>query len=126
MAQHDNILTVKKIKRNGKLEFVDKAFEKRHQMFVDAMDEGQEVTIFYESDMDDGTNDQLAKIHAYIRKIAANTGCTFHETKMDIKVACGFVQPNYVKSFGRASRDELGLVIEHIKNVCDVVGIPYI
>ena len=81
----DNIL-VRLIKKGDKLEHkVPTVTIPMYKAFIEALEEGQEVEVLFEAFKDDGTNAQLAKIHACIRKLAQETGYQFEEMKLEIK-----------------------------------------
>lgn len=130
MSQHDNIFSAKLIKRGGKLVHVIPANQGLQLGFVDSLEEGQIVNVFMEAYKDDGTNPQLAKIHACIRKLAVEVGDTFDEMKMTIKRDAGLVYDmeqgkQVIKSFADCSKEELGLVIESINRAGDMVNINF-
>ncbi len=121
----DNVLTCKLIKKNGKLVPINSGMNALYEAFVTNLEEGQIITQFLEADKDNGTNAQLAKIHVFIRKLAQELGYTFNEMKYVIKERTGLIHGEHVKSFGDCSKEELGLVLEEIKNICNNIGIPY-
>lgn len=121
MAGKDNILTTTFIKKDGVLK--PESPNGLYKLFADALEEGQVVSVFLEANQDDGTNDQLAKIHVCIRKIAAEVGSTFGELKTDIKREAGLIHNGQAKSFSKCSKEELGSVIEAIKVAGDMVNI---
>ena len=125
MSQQDNIFNAKLIKVDGKLIHVNKGTEAIYNEFVKSLEEGQEVTVFFEANKDDGTNDQLAKIHVCIRKLASEIGYTFEEMKLELKRKAGLVYKDHVKSFADCSKEELGLVIEAIKEAGEMVNISF-
>jgi len=131
MKEHDNIMSVKVTKQNGNLIYKDKAMKALHKEFIDSLVEGQTVEIFFEAFKDDGSNLQLAKIHACIRKLAHEIGFTFEEMKKEIKRRSGLAHgdlstPNgYVKSFGDCSSEELSLVIQTIIEAGDFINVNF-
>ena len=125
MSQQDNIFNGRKIKRNGKLIYINEGQRSMYEAFIDGLEEGQEVSAFLEANKDDGTNNQLAKIHVYIRKLANECGYTFEEMKHEFKRQSGLIYGDHIKSFSTCSKEELGLVLEHIKEACYTVGIQY-
>lgn len=131
MNQHDDIITVKLIKKNGKLIYLNKGMQGIHREFIKNLGEGQVVEVFFESYKDDGTNLQLAKIHACIRKLAEEIGFTFEEMKKEIKRRSGLAYGDlstsngYVKSFADCSLEELSLVIQTIIEAGDFVNINF-
>lgn len=128
---NDNILSIKLIKKDGKLkirEGVDSAFYKN---FVDSLEEGQVAEAFFDSSTNNGTRAQLAKIHACIKKLASEMGYTFEEMKLEIKRRAGLAygdlktSEGYVKSFADCSKEELSNVIESIKEAGELVNIAF-
>jgi len=129
MAQKDNIVTIQLIKKNGKL--VHKpGMDSMYKLFVEGLEDGQEVEAFFEAEKDDGTNPQLAKIHVTIRKLAVETGYSFAEMKLLVKRQSGLCWNDKdgrenCKSFGVCSKEELGLAIEAINEIGETVGISF-
>jgi len=130
MNQKDNIFSIKLVKKNGKLVHQIAAELIVFNDFVNALEEGQIVETFFEANKDDGTNAQLAKIHASIRKLAVEMGYTFEEMKHTIKREAGLCwsgkdNKEYCKYFADCSQDELTLVIEAINQVGVLVNITF-
>lgn len=74
--------------------------------------------------LQDGTLDQLSKVHACIRDIAKETGNTFAATKVDIKKQCGLIgMGGEVKSFGDCSFQELSDCIQYCVEIGDFLNI---
>jgi len=97
--------------------------------FVKGLEEGQVVEAFFEAYKDDGTNPQLAMIHASIRKLSMETGHTFLELKQYVKEAAGLCwkakEKDYCKSFADCSKEELGLVIEVLNEIGQQVNLSF-
>ena len=131
MSEQDNIISIKLTKRNGILTYPNQGAKLIHKEFINSLAEGQTVEVFFEAYKDDGTNFQLAKIHACIRKLAQEIGFTFEEMKKEIKRRSGLTtgdlstSEGYVKSFGDCSVEELGLVIQTIIEAGDFVNINF-
>ena len=124
----DNILTLTFVKdKSGHVTHANPGFRALFLEFEKSLEIGQQVEVFFEADKDNGTHDQLGLVHVTIRKLAVEIGTTFEEMKLAIKKKSGFAwesQGELVeKSFGRASREELGLVIEAIKEVASLSNI---
>ena len=125
----DNIL-VRLIKKGDKLEHkVPTVTIPMYKAFIEALEEGQEVEVLFEAFKDDGTNAQLAKIHACIRKLAQETGYQFEEMKLEIKRKAGLCWEGKAgtecKSFADCSKEELMLVIEALNVAGDMVNISF-
>jgi hypothetical protein len=130
MNQKDNVFSVRLVKKGGKLTHQKQAELVLYKSFVDDLEEGQIVEVFFEAHKDDGTNPQLAKIHASIRKLAMEIGYTFDEMKTTIKRMSGLCwtgkdQAEYCKSFADCSKEELGLVIEAINEAGSSVNLSF-
>ena len=131
MEQKANIFHGRFMKQGDKLVITGSDVKYKH--FVKNLVEGQTVGIFMEANEDTGTLDQLAKVHVCIRELAKKTGQNYESLKLELKKNAGlcFVtqydgeQVLYCKSLGDASKDELGLVIEAIKDAGEVVGINF-
>lgn len=130
MSHKHNILSIKRVKRKDQLVFKSQADLTLYNEFVKSLSEGQVVEEFLDSHVDTGTNLQLAKIHACIRELAAETGNTFFEMKKDVKRHCGLCwtgkdKKEYCKSFADCSIQELGLAIESIIEIGEMVNINF-
>ena len=91
--------------------------------WVKELPEGTKVEIFVSIAGEDGTNAQLAKVHAMIRELANEVGHTFNEIKLEAKRNTGlcFVRDKqeYCKSFKDCSKQELNLVIQSLIEMGD-------
>jgi hypothetical protein len=131
MSQKDNIFSIRLIKKGKKLIHQMSGELALYNEFVNALEEDQIVETFFEANQDDGTNAQLAKIHASIRKLAVEMGYTFEELKYSIKQKAGLCwksdgkKKEYCKSFADCSKDELTLVIEAINEAGKLVNINF-
>jgi N-acyl-D-aspartate/D-glutamate deacylase len=131
MSQKDNIVTLKLKKAGSKLVPATPYNESQYKEFVNALEEDQVVDIFFEANKDDGTNAQLAKIHACIRKLALETGYTFEAMKTTIKERSGLSYGNlnssegFTKSFADCSTEELALVIEALNEAGEMVNLRF-
>jgi len=129
--QKDNMFTSTLTKVEDKLVYASAADEKVYKLFVEHLAPGQTVEIFLDANKDDGTLAQLAKIHKCIREIAKETGTDFEDIKDLIKVRSGFCFKKNIdgeiitkcKSFAKASKEDLGFVIEALIKLGDLVNI---
>ena len=129
--QKDNMFSSTLEKVGDKLVYSNPADEKLYKLFVDHLVPGQTVDVFFDANKDDGTLAQLAKIHKCIREIAKETGNDFEDIKDLIKVRAGFCFKKNVdgeiitkcKSFGKASKEDLGFVIEALISLGDLVNV---
>ena len=103
-----------------------KAKDKLYDTWVKELPEGTKVEIFVSIAGEDGTNAQLAKVHAMIRELANEVGHTFQEMKLEAKRKAGlcFVRDKqeYCKSFKDCSKQELNLVIQALIEIGDFTG----
>ena len=75
----------------------------------------------------------LPKIYKCIRELAKETGDEFEDMKLLIKKKAGLCMKKdidgevimYCKSFGKASKDELCMVIDTIIKIGDLVGMNF-
>lgn len=100
--------TLKLIKKNGKLTYLEPKDKLAYEIFEDKILEGQKVDMYLDLADADHSKAQLAKVHACIRELALESGYTFDEMKEVIKIKCGIG----TKSFADCSKNELMLAIE--------------
>jgi hypothetical protein len=121
--------TLKKF--GDKLIYFKKSDESVYKTFLNGLEEGQLVDVFFDASKDDGSLAQLAKIHKCIREIAKETGHEFEDIKEYVKKKSGLIIEKEVlgeiiphrKSLGKASKEDLGLVIETIIKLGDLVNV---
>ena len=119
------MLSVKLVKKDGKLTYPDDQSKLAYQIFLDKIPEGQKVEMYIGLADADHSVAQLAKVHACIRELAKESGYTFEEMKVLIKERSGLCydagDTTLCKSFADCSKDELALAIE----ACVEVGKLY-
>ena len=119
------MLSVKLVKKDGKLTYPDDKSKLAYQIFLDKLQEGQRVEMYIGLADADHSIAQLAKVHACIRELAKESGYTFEEMKVLIKERSGLCydagDATLCKSFADCSKDELALAIE----ACVEVGKIY-
>lgn len=130
MSQQDNVFTIRLVKKDGKLQHQIQGDLSMYNEFVKGLEEGQVVEAFFEAYKDDGTNPQLAKIHASIKKLAMETGNSFSSIKEHLKMSSGLCWTGkdgkkYCKSFADCSKEELGLVIEVLNEMGEYVNLAF-
>ena len=127
--KRDMMLTLILKKENGKLIHLSKGEEAMYKLFVENIQEGQKVEVFFDAVNDNGSYPQLSKIHKCMREIAKETGTTFHSVKREVKKRTGLAifddEDNdlYSKSLANCSRDDLNLIINTIIEIGDMVGV---
>lgn len=129
--KRETILHTQLKKVGDKLIYAKAADDLLYKKFVESLEENQEVDVFFEGIVDSGTLAQLAKIHKCVREIAKETGNDFEDIKDIIKMRAGFCFEKEVdgkvitkcKSFAKASKEDLGFVIEALIKLGDLVGV---
>lgn len=110
------MFSFKLTKKNGNLVHINESTKISYQLFLDKLQEGQEVEVFMGLTSDNGSLAQLAKIHACIRELAKESGYTFEEMKFIVKQHSGLCYDGggaeYCKSFKDCSKEELAMTIE--------------
>jgi len=110
------MFSFKLTKKNGNLVHINESTKISYQLFLDKLQEGQEVEVFMGLTSDNGSLAQLAKIHACIRELAKESGYTFDEMKFIVKKHSGLCYDGggaeYCKSFKDCSKEELAMAIE--------------
>ena len=116
------MLSVKLVKKDGKLTYPDDKSKLAYQIFLDKLQEGQRVEMYIGLADADHSIAQLAKVHACIRELAKESGYTFEEMKSIVKAQSGLCMEVdgllECKSFADCSKDELMLAIE----ACITIG----
>lgn len=110
------MFSFKLTKKNGNLVHINESTKISYQLFLDKLQEGQEVEVFMGPTSDNGSLAQLAKVHACIRELARECGYTFDEMKFLVKKHSGLCYDGggaeYCKSFKDCSKEELAMAIE--------------
>ena len=110
------MFSFKLTKKNGNLVHINESTKISYQLFLDKLQEGQEVEVFMGPTSDNGSLAQLAKVHACIRELAKECGYTFDEMKFLVKKHSGLCYDGggaeYCKSFKDCSKEELAMAIE--------------
>jgi hypothetical protein len=113
-------------KKDGELIHTIKARGTIYKKWIEELPEGTKIEIFASISSEDGTNAQLAKIHAMIRELANEIGNTFQELKIEAKRQAGLCftrdKQEYCKSFKDCSKQELNLVIQALIDMGDFTG----
>jgi hypothetical protein len=113
-------------KVDGELVHTIKAKGTLYESWIKELPEGTKIEIFASIGDENGSNAQLAKIHAMIRELANDIGHTFQELKLEAKRKTGlcFNKDNqeYCKSFKDCSKQELNLVIQSLIEMGDFTG----
>jgi len=105
----------------------------RYADFLDTLVSGQKTEMFMESNVDNGTVTQIAKIHVCIRELSKELGYSFEDMKLEVKKMSGLCVEKVInnerflvcKSFGDCSIDELALTIQTIIELGDQSGINF-
>lgn len=120
-----NNIQVTVTKVEGKLLFRSATEETAYQEFINNLPEGAQADIFMSTDASGkATNTQIAKIHKSIRDLAAFTGATFDDMKLEVKKKAGLsTGPASFKSFADCSKEEINLAIQAAIELGDFTGI---
>jgi len=122
----DNLFLKLSVK-DGELDFPLKVNKTRFNTFLKSLPNGTRLEVFISASDDNGTNAQLARLHAMIRQIANDLGYTFQEIKLMVKRETGlcFMRNNseYCKSFADCDKSELNLAIQECLRLGDFNGI---
>jgi hypothetical protein len=119
MTQKKSILTVKLIKKDGKLIHKNIGETSLYKIFLETLEEDQEVDVFFDANVNNGTYAQISKIKVSIRELAAESGHTFDEMQTIIKERSGLCWEGHCKSFASCSMEELNLAIQSTIEVGD-------
>ena len=110
------MFSFKLTKKNGNLVHINESTKISYQLFLDKLQDGQEVEVFMGLTSDNGSLAQLAKVHACIRELAKECGYTFDEMKFIVKKHSGLCYDGggaeYCKSFKECNKEELAMAIE--------------
>lgn len=106
---------------------VPRGDDTKYKAFLKTLEQEQSVEVFLESNPDDGTLTQIAKIKVCIRELAKEVGETFEEMQAQVKRASGLCIVKTIegerylicKSFGDCSKEELSMTIETIIEMGD-------
>lgn len=119
------MLSVRLVKKDGKLTYPDDKARLAYQIFLDKIPEGQKVEMYIGLANADHSVAQLAKVHACIRELATESGYTFDEMKKLVKDQAGLSYDGggaiVYKSFADCSKEELILAIQ----ACIEIGENY-
>ncbi len=122
----DNIFLKLSVK-DGELDFPAKINKTRLNTFLKSLPNGARLEMFISASDDNGTNAQLARLHAMIREIANDLGYTFQEIKLMVKRETGLCfmknKTEYCKSFADCDKNELNLCIQECVRLGDFNGI---
>lgn len=129
MSQKNAVLSLQLIKQDGKLVHKGTADKQQYHDFMDFLEEGQVVNVFFDANKGVGSYAQLSKIHVCIRELAQEVGYSFEEAKLRVKEHAGLMWHNaegtFCKSFADCSAQELSLTIEALLELGDMVNINF-
>ena len=119
MKQKKGVLNIKLTKEGGKLIHKNASDASLYKIFMDALEEGQSVDVFFDAHVDNGTYGQISKIKVSIRELAAESGHTFDEMQTLVKMQAGLCWEDHCKSFADCSSEELNLAIQAVIEIGD-------
>lgn len=112
MNHKKGVLNIKLTKKDGKLIHGDASESSLYKIYVESLEEGQSVDVFFDAHVDNGTYAQISKLKVSIRELATESGHTFEEMQLIVKEKAGLCWEDYCKSFALCSIDELNLAIQ--------------
>jgi hypothetical protein len=114
------MLTLKMTKSNGKIIYKSDSDKLKYKLFVDKLNEGQDLEFFVDVVSKKASIPQITKVHTCIRILAGEAGYTFDEMKSIVKEKAGlYIEGEEdLKSFAHCSKDEITMAIE----VCNEIG----
>jgi len=123
MKQKKGVLNIKLTKENGRLIHKDASDASLYKIFMEALEEGQTVDVFFDAHVDNGTYAQISKLKVSIRKLANESGDSFEEMQNIVKEKAGLCWENHCKSFGDCSIEELNLAIQAAVEIGDYLNL---
>ncbi len=123
MTQKKGILNIKLTKQDGKLIHKDGNDSALYKIFVDALEDGQSVDVFFDAHVDNGTYAQISKLKVSIRELATESGHSFEEMQLLVKEKAGLCWEDHCKSFALCSIEELNLAIQAAIEIGDLLNL---
>lgn len=111
------------IKKNGRLTFKSAAHKLMFEKFVESLQEGQDIEIFYSAQEKLATAAKLAKVNIWIREIAKEIGTDAEDIKKEAKKKAGFCNKSGCKSLGDMSDGELRSIMNTLQEMAQFVGV---
>lgn len=119
---NENYIEIKLKKEGDELVPINETYKTLMKMFCDNIEQGQPVYMFLEAGNSNSTIKQRKFLKLNIRKIAEKSGESFDNVMKHIKEQCGLEG----KSTEELSSDEINLMFEEIRNICNIIKIPFI
>ena len=123
MKQKKGVLNIKLTKENGRLIHKDASDASLYKIFMEALEEGQTVDVFFDAHVDNGTYAQISKLKVSIRELANESGDSFEEMQNIVKEKAGLCWEGHYKSFGDCSIEELNLAIQAAVEIGDYLNL---
>lgn len=123
MKQKKAVLNIKLTKENGKLIHKDASDASLYKIFMESLEEGQSVDVFFDAHVDSGTYAQISKLKVSIRELANESGDSFEEMQNIVKERAGLCWEDHCKSFGHCSMEELNLAIQAAIEIGDYLNL---
>lgn len=108
------MFTVKLKMKNGKLIYLNEKDKLSHKLFLEKIQEGDEIEVFMNPVTDKASYAQISKAHACIRALAKESGHSFDEMKQVVKSYSDIPAESGkgYKSFSECSKEEMSRVID--------------
>lgn len=122
-APKQNVYSSFLMKKDGKLVFKNKAHKLMFEKFVESLQEGQDIEIFYSAQERLATAGKLAKTNIWIRELAKEVGTDPEDIKKECKRKAGFCNKVGCKSLGDMSDGELSTIMNILQEMAAFVGV---
>jgi hypothetical protein len=119
---NENYIEIKLKKEGDELVPINETYKTLMKMFCDNIEQGQPVYMFLEAGNSNSTTKQRKFLKLNVRKIAEKSGDSFNNVMSHIKRQCGLEG----KSTDELSSDEINLMFEEIRNICNTIDLPFL
>lgn len=110
-------------KKDGRLQYITEKEKLTYKLFLDTLNEGDEVEIFINRKGKVGSLAQITKVHTCIRILAEEAGYSFNEMKLLVKENAGLKTGSQYKSFAECDKDELSTAIQTCVEIGELYNI---
>ena len=110
-------------KKDGKLVYLTEKEKLAYKLFIDTLNEGDEVEFFINRQGKIGSLAQITKVHTCIRMLAGEAGYSFDEMKKLVKDQAGLKSGEIYKSFAKCDKEELSAAIQACVNIGEMLNI---
>lgn len=118
--KRENYLEIRLKKTDGQLKIATVSEQMLYDMFCENVIDGQTVYMFIEACGESASAKQKKLLNMNVRKISEHTGMSFIDVKKLVKSRCGL---DYKKTEDLTS-EEINLMYNEIRNICNEINIP--